>query len=351
MKVMCYRSHRKRIIYRLIYLVLSLIIINSFTIDTLAQDTPADNDTNSISIKTKRVDYYNRILYADIKIHLKLDANEESLYLILPIRESPGMSVNIEHNSNRTILSGFLGGGDYCIIQFLPDTESGEILISLVNVQFTIYVSLDEESFGSYELSFSKTKDNIPEYINSFIGIDEIRIIGENILYTKPDELRQGNAFVFDSDAENISVYIFKDESFFDIILSDFIPMIFYGLIGVIIYNTRMKDKIIRDVRKKRKFKTWIRIKTVIVFLVVFPGSLIVAFLLKLNKDATVVTSLVACFFIVKDIVGPIWEITKDDYKEQVPEENSLADSAEKKKDQDSQQVKNEGHVSKEVVD
>lgn len=168
---------------------------------------------NDVYIETKRVDYSNYLLTADIKIHLNLDASEDFSYLILPIRYNSNLRFFVKPNSKRaTILSGYLGSyGDF-IVQFPPLDQSTEYFLDLTDVQIPINETPAGESFGYYSFSFYDISEDISSYKNNLIFIDRIHIVDNNYLNSIPNAMQENSRnsllFSFVDANYDISIYI-----------------------------------------------------------------------------------------------------------------------------------------------
>ena len=215
---------------------------------------------NEIYIQTKRVDYSNYLLSADIKIHLNLDASEDFSYIILPIRYNSNLRFSIEPNSKKeTILSGFMGSyGDF-IVQFPPLDQSAEYFLTLADVQMPINETLNDESFGYYSFSFYNISEDISSYKNNLIFIDRIHIVDNNYINSIPNAIQENskNSLLFSfADANyDISIYISNQPETSNLAL----PIIF-GISAIILgiitgFGLGIEERI------KKHIKLWLRFR------------------------------------------------------------------------------------------
>ncbi len=206
---------KNRIIEKLTILVLLLLFGYLNSVDVYGQTNQLDTNKSTILVESKRIDYDNALLYANIKIQLELAAKEESVYLILPINETPGLDFYVEpDNYKRTILSGYLEDTGYFVVEILPYPQSGTLNLTLNNVMFSIKETSDEESFGYYELFFGKTKETSFIPSSSIISVDEIRIKDDNVLFTKPaSNYIDKNIICLSSSDVDTSIFISKNQS------------------------------------------------------------------------------------------------------------------------------------------
>ena len=121
---------------KIIGIVLLLLFVSLIHINLYAQEQESDINSNTITFLAEQIDYDNRLLLVNAKIHLSIDANDENIYLILPIKDTPGLHFFIEpNNCKRTIMHGFLSETEYLLLQFSPSSQSEVINLSINDIQ------------------------------------------------------------------------------------------------------------------------------------------------------------------------------------------------------------------------
>lgn len=197
------------------FYVFVIFVISFLLLPVDVQAQAEDKKQNEVFIEAKTVDYTNHILNADIKISLHLQSNKDYTYLILPIKNSPGMSFFVEPNSKKeTILHGYLGLDGNFIVQFPPLNQSAEYFFTFTEVQMPIIETSNDEAFGYYSFSFDSITEDISRYSNSLISIDTIHIIDKNQINSYPSAIQENSKnsllFSFSDIPYDINIYISK---------------------------------------------------------------------------------------------------------------------------------------------
>ena len=263
-----YRILKALIIIMAISIVLLLLFVSLLHSNIYAQEQESDTDSNTITFVTEKTDYDNRLLFANAKIHLTLEANEENVYLILPIEDKPGLRFYIEpNNSKRTIMHGFLAETGYLVVQFSPSALKEEIDISINDIQMSIKESSDEEAFGYYYLGFNKANEKIPAYINNLIEIDMVRVSDNNILSSEPKAIQDRRGLItFSDDKRDVSIFVSKQEKATPSLIIPLIVGTAFLLVDLVcaFYRNEIKAAVI----KNQKHKGIISVITVIIIAV-----------------------------------------------------------------------------------
>ena len=193
------------------FLIICFIILVLLQFSALGSEAQ-DKQLNELYIVVNNIDYTNNILYADVEIHVFLEAANEFSYIILPIAYSSVDEFFIETSSERnTILSGYLDGNGSYVIQIAPLNKQAEYFLTIKNIRLPVFPTSNERSFGYYAFTSYDIKGDVSYYNKNLVVINRIYVSNTNVLRTEPAATREDdrNMLMFPINNESYDVKVF----------------------------------------------------------------------------------------------------------------------------------------------